>query len=130
MQSHYFDINRDYNEVCQWWEAWGWPILPPAFLPKTGIIISNQGVNLCAAWLYRTDSAACWAENYIANKAAPRDLRQGSMEFLIEELVNEGKKEGFLLMLSSIKHKGLIKKLKANGFAEDDKEMSNLTKVL
>ena len=121
----------DYSTLAQWWEAWGWPVVPKAALPKTAIIISKEGVDLCACFLYKSDSCICWAEYFISNKSAPKDLRKGSIEFLLERIAIEAREQGFTIMISSVKHRGLIKKLIASGYnPEYEKGMSNLMRVL
>ena len=122
---------QDYDMLCEWWGAWEWPALPMSFLPETGIIVSNGGEDVAAAFLYKTDSCVCWAENFVSNKDAKRENRKGSIEYLIEVLTKEAKESGFSLMMSSIQHKGLIDKLIKGGYnSEYESNMSNLVKVL
>ena len=122
---------EDYPIIVEWWEDWGWTPFPEIALPKTGIIISKDGVDLAASFIYATDSCVCWAENFISNKKAPRDLRKGSIEFLIEKTVEEGKNQGFLIMMSSVEHEGLIKKLVDAGYDKTvERGMTNLTRKL
>ncbi len=131
MESRYFNYDTDYNMLVKWWESWGWPAIPKQLLSMTGIIVLNNNVGVCAGWLYRTDSAVCWAENYIINKDAPKELRKGSIEFLIEKLIKEAKESGFSMMMSSVRHPGLIKKLLDAGCQEQyDTNMSNLARIL
>ena len=117
--------------ICQWWDDWGWTPFPEICLPKTGVIVSKDGVDLAASFLYATDSCVCWAENFISNKHAPRELRKGSIEYLIEKTIEEGKNQGFLVMMSSVEHKGLIKKLLNAGYDKNiETNMTNLTRAL
>jgi len=130
MEYRYYK-SEDHPMLAQWWESWGWVVLPEVVLSKTGIIISNGGVDVTAGFLYKTDSAVCWAENYISNKTAPKELRKGSVEFLIERLMIEAKEQGFMVIMSSVQHKGLIQKLVDAGCdAQYESNMSNLVKVL
>lgn len=130
MQYRYYKP-EDYSMLTQWWESWSWGAFPEAALPATGIIISNEGVDVAAAFLYKTDSCVCWAENYISSKEAPRNLRRGAIEFLIKRMMVEAKEQGFAIMMSSVQHSGLIKKLIEAGCEEEyETGMSNLMKVL
>jgi len=122
--------DSDYEMVASWWEDWGWPAIPKEFLSKNGVIVSNGGVDVCAGWLYSTDSAASWAENYISDKCASKKLRKGSLEFLVECLADKAKELGFLAMISSVKNKSLIEKLKSSNFGNEETGMTNLTRVL
>lgn len=128
---HRYVTEQDYDMLCEWWKSWNWAALPQVCLPKVGIIVSNGGEDVAAAFLYKTDSCVCWAENFISNKAAKRENRKGSIEYLIEVLTQEAKDSGFILMMSSINHKGLIDKLLKCGYnPEYETNMSNLVKVL
>lgn len=128
---HRYYTKEDYPMLCKWWKDWDWCAFPEVALPKTGIIVSKDGVDLAASFLYATDSCVCWAENFISNKEAPRELRKGSIEFLIEKTIEEGRNQGFLLMMSSVQHEGLIKKLIAAGYNEQvEANMTNLVRAL
>lgn len=128
---HRYFLPTDYPMFSSWWESWGWDPFPELLLPPTGIIVSNQGVDICGGFLYKTDSLVCWAENYISNKEAPRELRAGSIEYLINCLAEEGRRHGFKIMMSSVSHKGLVTKLIASGFdPKYEDKMCNLMRVL
>lgn len=128
---HRYYTEEDYSTLVSWWEAWGWPAMPAPTLPKTGIIISNGGIDVCAGFLYKTDSCVCWAENFISCKEAAKEIRKGSIEFLVDAMAKEAKEQGFTIMMSSVQHKGLIKKLIASGYNEEyETGMSNLMRVL
>lgn len=129
MKHRYFTPD-DYEMICKWWQDWSWQPLPLAALPRTGIIVTNEGVDLAASFIYTTDSCVCWAENFISNKEAPRHLRKGSIEFLIEKTIEEGKNQGFMMMMSSVEHEGLIKKLTDANFLAAEKGMTNLVRAL
>jgi hypothetical protein len=131
MQSRYFSVEKDYAQVCKWWQAWNWPTVPEIFLPEIGIVVSNHGIDVCAGFLYKTDSAVCWAENYIMSTEVPRELSKGCVDFLIQRLTKEAKELGFKLMMSSVNHPSLIRKLLKAGCSEKyESNMSNLAMVL
>jgi hypothetical protein len=128
---HRYYTKEDYPQLVTWWQDWGWAAFPEMALPKTGIIVSKDGVDLAASFLYTTDSCVCWAENFISNKKAPRHLRKGAVDFLIEKTIEEAKNQGFLIMMSSVQHEGLIKKLLNAGYDKNiETGMTNLTRVL
>ena len=129
MQSRYY-TPEDYENVANWWKQWDWEPLPQIALPEIGIVVSNQGVDLGVAFLYQTDSCICWAENYVVNKEVDKKLRAGCVEFLIEKIIEEAKELGFLMVMSSVTHTFLIKKLLRAGYQVTDKEMTNLLRVL
>ncbi len=120
----------DYEEVCQWWHSWDWPPFPQAFLAPTGLMVSKEGVNLCAVWLYKTDAAICWAENYISNKNALSEDRRLALDFLMGAIDEEVKVMGFSVIMSSVKHANLCRRLERNGFIRSDENMVHYIKVL
>ena len=126
-----FYKSEDHPMVAHWWESWGWDVFPEIALPETGVIMTNGGVDVAVGFLYKTDSCVCWAENFVASKTAPRELRKGAIDALIKQMAIVAKEQGFLMMMSSVQHPGLIKKLIAAGYNEKyETNMSNLMKVL
>ena len=132
MKVRYVDFAEDYNDLCEWWIQWDWPAVPVDSLPNTGLIVENEGVKICAAFIYRTDSDICSPEWYISNKEAPRELRKGAIEFLIEAVAKEAKAQGFKKMFMSVEPNGpLLDKLLGNGFDKRvETKMVNMVKVL
>lgn len=120
----------DHKMVAGWWEQWGWPVLPPESLPETGFIISNDGHDVCAAWLYRTDSNIGWLEWYITNKKAPKQARAGSLEYLLEVGSSIARSMGFRVLFSGVNHQSLIRKLEQAGFSQTETGVTNFIRVL
>lgn len=130
MEYRYYK-SEDHPMIAKWWEAWGWAVLPPVALPATGIIVSNRGEDVAAVFLYKTDSCVCWAEHFVVNKAASREARKGGVDFLIKAVMDEAKMQGFMMMMSSMQHTGLISKMIEAGCDENSEtNMTNLVKVL
>lgn len=126
-----FNPETDYETVKLWWQDWGWPPLPLNFLSQNGVIVSKYGIDVAAGWIYSTDCDACWLENYISNKQVTKELRVGSIEYLIETMLERARDMGFLAALSSVKNPNLINKLLSAGFdSKTETGMTNLTRVL
>ena len=52
------DYDRYYPILKSWWEEKeGWRSINPEFLSSRGIIVKDNNDYVCAAWLYKTDSA-------------------------------------------------------------------------
>ena len=98
---------EDYPTIYKWWLDWGWEPFPEIAIPENGIVVYEGDVELAASFIYKTDSCVCWAENFIANKRAPRELRKGAVEFLIESTLDHAKEMGFSIVMSSVNHKGI-----------------------
>lgn len=121
---------EDHALVAQWWKAWEWPVMPPESLPPIGFIISNEGHDVCAAWLYRTDSNIGWLEWYITNKSAPKSAKTGAIEYLIEIASETALQIGLGVLFSGVNHKNLIRKLESSGFKQTETGVTNFIKVL
>lgn len=121
---------EDYKTIYGWWKDWGWEPFPEVAMPENGVIVFEGDVDLAASFIYKTDSCVCWIENFISNKKAPRDLRGGAVEFLIQSSYEHAKDMGFGMAMSSISHKGLIDKMVGEGAVVSDTKMTNLVRVL
>lgn len=121
---------EDYQELSRWWKDWGWHPVPQNCLAPTGLMIENDGVPVCAVWLYRTDSPVCWAEYYVSSKDAAPEVRRMALDFLIGCIVDEATEMGFKFVMSSVKHNSLCRKLENNGFLQSDQGMTHYIKVL
>lgn len=133
MESRSFDKVKDYGVISKWCESWGWPAFPLEYLPTEGIVISDGDVDICAGWLYKTDSMVCWAENYISNKEATKEQRDKGLRYLIDELTEIARAFDYKLMMSTIhsSNKGMINKLLDSGFeGQYETNMCNLTRIL
>ena len=60
---------EDYDNVLlKWWKNWGWEAPPKDFLPETGLIVSKDNVDICAGFLYLTNSKVGLTEFVVSNK--------------------------------------------------------------
>lgn len=124
MQVRLFE-KEDYETVCEWWDQWGVARIPFEFLPPTGFIVDRT----CAVFVYKTDSPICWIEHYISSKSVTEG-RSEAINLMIEFTMKFVKAQGFSVVMSSIKHEGLKKRLKSLGFIESDTGMTNFVGVL
>lgn len=120
----------DYDEICKWWQYWKFPIVDINNLPDTGFVIGDKHGDVCAAWIYKTDSPICWAEWFISNPQAKGIRRQKGMDKLLNVVMDHAKVYGFKYIYTSVKHVGLAKRLEGAGFGAMEKDMINFMKVL
>lgn len=76
--------HKFYNTLCDWWIDWNFPIMNIDALPNNIFVVSNQGVDLYAAPVYLSDSDMCWIGFVTGNKNTTRELRKGSLDYLIK----------------------------------------------
>lgn len=125
-----FFSEEDYSMVCTWWEDWRWPLIPLQSLPKTGVIVSNGEKDICAAWIYKTDSNLCWIDWFISDRHASRQERKGTIELLIQICKGVAKDMGFDVAFCSVRNQSLIKKIESAGFIGKEEAMTNFIGVL
>ena len=78
------------NILTKWWHDWRWAE-PPAkdSLPQDGLcglMISKDGVNICAGFIFLTNSKTAWCEYIISNFEYKEDDRGEAIEMLIHTL--------------------------------------------
>ena len=122
----------DYTDIlCKWWEDWGWTPPPLDMLPDTGFILSNQfEEDICAGFLYKTDSKVCWLEYIVSDKKYKRDDRSRAITSIIDYLSKKAKEEDFKYIYTSLKNKPLIKKYESCGFIKGDESCLEMVKIL
>ena len=125
------DLNKDYKDLCKWFEFYKWPPLPKEIFPKTTFILHGGGFKIASICLYIPQSGNIgFAEWYVINPEAPRHLRKDSINKLLNHISAYAKKEHCKTLFSSVANPHLLKKIKDNGFQETDKMMTNLIKIL
>lgn len=108
----------DYPVLCEWWKFWRFPAPPREFLPNNGtggIMISKDGIDICAGFLYGTNSRLAWLE-YIVSNPKYRDNRAGAIQYLISELTRLAKETGYGAVFTSVKNENLVKHYEACGY--------------
>jgi hypothetical protein len=126
----------DYEQLKGWWEFWKFPSPPIDALPKydeeltTGLMVSINDVNVCAGFLYETNSTICWLEFIVANPNVSKEDRGNCLDRLIEEFTIEAKKYGFNTIFSSIKNESLLNRYIKAGYKIGTKNTNELTKIL
>ncbi len=121
-----FEKEKDYQTICSWWEKHNWPKIPLVMLPQTGYIIDN----VCAGFLYQTDSNIAWLEFIISNPDITKENRSKALDILIDKLSETARGLGFTTIFTSSNHPSLINKYENNGFTKADFNMTNLMRIL
>lgn len=119
----------DYNNIlCGWWKDWRWTPPPFDFLPKTGIIVSKDGIDVCAGFIYFTNSKVAWLEFIVSNFNYKEKDRGEIINFTINILSELAKDNGFDYLYASLKNKSLIERYKQNGFEQGDSNCQEMIK--
>lgn len=121
-----FKIESHYEEISKWWAAQRWSVVPLSHLPEIGIVVYQGEKMACAAWIYKTDSAFCILDMFVANPEIRKDERNESINYLFDVSKNIIKELGFQSIYTMTSHSSLISRLEKNGFVANDSNMSSL----
>jgi hypothetical protein len=122
------------NFLCEWWKDWGWKPPLKDFLPADatgGIVIYDDGVPVCAGFLYVTNSKVSWVDWIVSNKYyRKKPQRQQAMVLLIDTLTNISRNLGNKYVYALIKHLGLIETYQSLGYVKGESYTAEMIKVL
>ena len=125
-----FKAEEHFETVASWWKFWRWNAHPtPAVLSDIGYIVEKDGLDLCAGWLFTTNSVIGSMEYIIGNPFVDKDVRSDALDFLIECLFQRNLKEGKLVFMTNIKNESLAKRLVKLGFLEGDQNIKQFVRV-
>ena len=120
----------DYENLVKWWNFWKFPAPPRDYLPEEGtggIIISKDGVDVCAGFLFLNNSKIAWLEYIVSNPEYKQKNRKEAIVELIETLCSIAKNRGYKAVFSSLKSEPLIQRYLEAGFV---KGSTNTTEVI
>jgi hypothetical protein len=126
----------DYEELKRWWDYWKFPTPAISALPKydeeitTGLMVYNGDLNICAGYLYETNSALCWVEFIVANPNSNKEDRGECLDKLIQEFTIEAQSLGFGAIFASIKHPSLLNRYIKAGYTLGTTNTNELIKIL
>jgi len=124
----------DYDQTLRWWwESWGWDAPSKDFLPEDGtggVMISSNGIEICAGFIYFTNSKAAWIEFVISNKEYKEDDRREALALLINCLSTIAEDKKIKYIYTSLKSKSLIDIYSNCGFIKGDSNCQEMIKIL
>lgn len=108
--------------VAHWWVGHKWPVLPLAALPASGFVVPG----VCAGFLYFTDSEIAILEWVVSNpKASTMEVGRG-IKAIVEAAISTALNEGYSMIFSYVKSKGLQKLYERQGFKVTDDNMTHV----
>lgn len=113
--------DEDYSILNDWWDAWGFPAPPKEYLPmegKGGIMVTKDDVNICAGFIFFTNSKMVWIEFIVSNKEYRGKDRAEAIRLVINELTDLARRKGFKACFTSLEHKNLITHYEACGYTK------------
>lgn len=127
--------DNDYSDtLVKWWNEWGWAASPPkSMLPEGGtggIMVSKGDIDICAGFIFFTNSKTAWVEYIISNSKYKDSDRSKAIEFLINGLTMIAKDNGYKHIFTSLNNENLIKKYIKCGYIAADKGCTQMVKNL
>ena len=122
--------DEDYPELVKWWEDWGWTAPTKGMLPNRGlggVMVNKDGVNICAGFMYITNSDYALLEYIISNKEYRGKERKLALQELIDAISEVAKSQGFKHIFTSLKHPHLKRHFLSCGYIEGDTGTTELT---
>lgn len=110
----------DYDVLSTWWKDWRWA--PPArdFLPengKGGVMVYKDEVEICAGFIYFTNSKTAIIEFIISNFQYKEKDRKEAIELVINALTELAMEvNGCKYIYTSLKNQNLINSFSACGY--------------
>jgi hypothetical protein len=130
MEFRYIE-QSDYEMLVDWWKFWRFPAPPIEMLPDSGVIVNKDGVDICAGFIYFTNSKTCWIEFIVSNPSVKqKEDRREAITNVIEVLCSIGKNNGYTIAYTSLKNESLQNKYLECGFIEGSKNCNEYVKRL
>lgn len=109
-----FNIDRDYETLCQWHEMYGIRPPQPENISKFGVVV--EGV--AAGFLLKTDTCTALLEGFIANPESWDHERDEALDKIAEGLIEEALKQGFKNIVCFTKLPAIVKRAQKFGLKE------------
>lgn len=130
MEFRYIE-QSDYEMLVGWWKFWKFPAPPIEMLPDSGVIVNKDGVDICAGFIYFTNSKTCWIEFIVSNpNVRQKEDRREAITNVIDVLCLIGKNNGYTIAYTSLKNESLQNKYLECGFVEGSKNCNEYIKRL
>lgn len=122
--------DEDYSTLKKWWSWFRFPSPPKEYLPeegKGGIMLTKNNVEVCAGFIFFTNSKMAWVEFIVSNPNYREDDRSELIQSLIIEIAEIIKNKGYKVIFTSVKNESLINHFESVGFI---KSTNNTTEMI
>lgn len=124
--------DSDYETLVKWWKDHDWQPISKDVLPSNGlggIMVSKEGVDICAGFLYTSNSKMAMVEFIISNKEYKKRDKIKALVLLIDTLTILANKYGYKVVLTNLINKGLKKLFMKAGYVKGDENILQLIKT-
>ena len=108
----YYQAHKHLEQLQQWYNDWKISLDVIDMLPTTGLIIED----ICALFLYETNSYTCFLESFIVNPKVPKADRKKYFNQIGEVMIHMAKESGYRYMKCDTRYETVENQLKEFGF--------------
>ena len=124
---------KDYEILCDWWKWWKFNPLAKEALPENGtggFMVEYGNTNVCAGFIYKTNSNICLIEWVISNyNVKDKIVRKEAIKLLINALTSEGRRLGFKVAFTWLINENLKTKMEDCGFVKTSQPIEMIKKL-
>ena len=124
---------EDYDSLCKWWKWWRFSPPERDFLPLNGtggIMVSVNGEDVCAGFMYTTDSSVCLIEYVVSNPDYKENNRNEIVRYTVMVLTQIAKNNGFKYAFATMKSEAMMNSYESCGYRKGTIGCTELVKVL
>ncbi len=107
-----YQPDKHKDQLIKWYKQWDWSLDVLEMMPTTGLIV--EGV--CAVFLYETNSNICFIESFISNKDVDSEVKNDSLDKMIEVLLHMAKEKGFKYIKGDTRYPKVEERAVKHGF--------------
>jgi hypothetical protein len=132
MLSYRKTTTKDYEDtLTKWWSDWRWTAPSLDFLPEDGIVVSSDGIDVCACYIYNTNSKVMWMEFIISNMdVKDKSLRMKSLQYMFDIVKAIAGSSGKKYIMCNTKNQPLVNKLSQSGFLKGSENVTEMICIL
>lgn len=123
----------DWETMQLWWKAWGWPEVTKDLMPLDGLgglIVEKDGKAIASGFLYLTNAKVAWTEWIVSDPEYREDDRVEALKLLVKGLEDVAISQGYKIILSVGRNKGLLNIHKELGYTVDDNPSYEISKKI
>lgn len=130
MEARIIDLDKDLNIIAKWWKDFDGTEINSRVFSDTGVMVSVDEENICAGWLFETNSECCMIGWFVANQEADKNLIDEGLRFLTKRIETLARKRGYGIIMTYSENKSMIKRLTSLDYMEGDIHITQLIKGL
>ncbi|WP_303811775.1 hypothetical protein [Apibacter mensalis] len=121
--------NKEEIKVIQHWiEGNRFPKEAINWLSTKMLVVYKGELPIYRIFIYDTNSAICWIGWELANPEATKEQKKGGLDFLIKEVCNYAKYNGYSTVFTTSQNPAIIAKLLENQFQKGDSKVNHYIK--